>query len=296
MNSQHTSNSNKKTSTLLHDIEHISFLGVGSMASAILEGLLRNTANARFKVTATTNSARSAQRHSDLPRTEVLSVEQCADANKRAVTGAQLVVLGVKPWAITDLLREIAQDLALGATVVSVAAGITTELMREALGSRDDVQILRAMPNTPALIGRGVTGLAAAAASERATALGVALFECVGEVLVVPEREIDALSAISGSGPAYLFWFAEQLTAAAERAGFTADQARVLGEGTVTGAAALLHSSDKSPAELRREVTSPGGTTEKALEVFNAASPEAIFDGVVRAVKNRAAELAKKTN
>src|SRR5690606_436254 len=128
---------------------------------------------------------------------------------------------------------------------------------------------IRSMPNTPAVVGRAVTGLAAGSTAD-AAALRLArrLFETVGTVVEVPEAQIDALSTISGSGPAYFFLLVEEFTRAAVGKGFAEAEARVLAEQTFIGAAALLAASDDDPAELRRRVTSPGGTTERAIAVL----------------------------
>ncbi len=280
-------------STEQNQLQNIAFLGLGSMGYAILSGLLKTAQGARMQISATTNSEKSAAGYKNLDAAKVSSVEGDPQANIEAVRDAQLVMLCVKPWSVTEMLREIAADLAENAVVVSVAAGVTTAAMQKALGDRDDARVVRAMPNTPALVGKGVTGIAAASdVPAAAVELAQNVFECVGDVVVVDESEIDALSAISGSGPAYVFWFTEQLMDAAERAGFSSADAKLLAEQTVIGAAALMADSNKTPAQLRKAVTSPGGTTEKALEVFNAADPAALFDSVVAAAARKAAQLA----
>jgi pyrroline-5-carboxylate reductase len=149
------------------------------------------------------------------------------------------------------------------------------------------------MPNTPAVVGKAVTGLAASAAASGAdVALVRRLFETVGAVVEVPESQIDALSTISGSGPAYVFLLVEALTAAAEAQGFTPAEARVLAEQTFVGAAALLAASGEDPAELRRRVTSPKGTTERAVAVLQEADLAGLFGRATDAALARARELA----
>lgn len=262
------------------------------MSGAILRGVLARAGSGLETVRGTCFSAASAAKLQELPGVQIRSVAECPDANRWAVQGADVVVLGVKPWKITETLREIAADLAPGAIVISVAAGIRLATLAAALGERTDVQLVRAMPNTPALVGQGVTGVAAASAAESGLRVAEALFATVGHVVMVPEEQIDALSAVSGSGPAYLFWFAEQLTAAAERLGFAAEQARLLAENTLIGAAELLAQGEKTAAQLRADVTSPNGTTEKALEVFNTHNPAAMFDAALQAALTRAKEIA----
>jgi pyrroline-5-carboxylate reductase len=223
--------------------------------------------------------------------TSAASVEEDADANRRAVRGARIVVVGVKPHMVPDLLREIADDLDPAALVISVAAGVTIATFEGLLP--DHVAVLRSMPNTPSLVGRGVTGLAAGTRSTpEDLALARSVFATVGDVVEVPEDRIDALSTISGSGPAYVFLLIEELTRTAEAKGFSPDEARVLVQGTFRGAVELLAASDDEPAELRRRVTSPKGTTERAVEVLQAADLSGLFDRATDAALARARELA----
>jgi pyrroline-5-carboxylate reductase len=149
------------------------------------------------------------------------------------------------------------------------------------------------MPNTPAVVGEAVTGLAAGAAASAAhTAVVRRLFETVGTVIEVPESQIDALSTISGSGPAYFFLLVEEFTKAAVGKGFAEADARVMAERTFIGAAALLAASDVDPAELRRRVTSPKGTTERAIAVLQDARLDEVFASATDAALARARELA----
>jgi pyrroline-5-carboxylate reductase len=192
---------------------------------------------------------------------------------------------------VSSLLAEIADALDPDALVVSVAAGITTATMESVVSNT----VVRTMPNTPALVGKGVTGIAA---GSRATSAHLdrvrAVFEQVGWVLEIPESQIDALSTISGSGPAYVFHAMEQWTAAARELGFSDDDARNLVEKTFAGATALLDASDVGPAELRRRVTSPNGTTERAIAVLDDAHLADIYRAAAEAALARAVELARE--
>src|SRR5690606_8171484 len=172
------------------------------------------------------------------------------EGNARAVDGAKLVVLGVKPAGIVELAREIAPHLAADAVVVSIAAGTTTASIEAALPAA--VSGVRAVPNTPSTVGLGVRGVAGGSrASDDDVALVAHMFEAVGEVIVLDESQIDALSTISGSGPAYVFLLIEELTKTAERMGFTAEQAATMVQGTFRGATELLAADGSEPAELR---------------------------------------------
>nr|WP_236006932.1 pyrroline-5-carboxylate reductase [Clavibacter zhangzhiyongii] len=269
----------------------LAMLGTGSMNGAILGGLLQPGVEVDGDVRVTTRSAASAAALAERDGVAASSVEEDPDANRRAVRGARVVVVGVKPHMVPDLLREIADDLEPGALVVSVAAGVTIATFESLLP--EHVAVLRSMPNTPSLVGRGVTGLAAGTRSTpEDLALARAVFATVGDVVEVPEDRIDALSTISGSGPAYVFLLIEELTRTAEAKGFSPDEARVLVQGTFRGAVELLAASDDEPAELRRRVTSPKGTTERAVEVLQAADLSGLFDRATDAALARARELA----
>jgi pyrroline-5-carboxylate reductase len=266
----------------------VAFLGAGAMGGAILAGLVAAGVEVRGGIRAVNRTEAKAATLRG-PGVLSLAYETDDDATERALAGAKLVVLGVKPAGIPELLTEIAPLLEPDAVVVSIAAGVTTARM-EALVANP---VVRTMPNTPATVGQAVTGIAA---GSRATASIVALvsrlFATSGRVLVVPEAQLDSLSAISGSGPAYVYLLAEALTEAARRLGFADADARVLAEGTFTGAAALLTASGEEPAELRRRVTSPQGTTERALAVLGDADRPGHCERAAQAAIARARELA----
>ncbi|NYJ29682.1 pyrroline-5-carboxylate reductase [Galbitalea soli] len=266
----------------------IAILGTGSMGGAILAGLVAPGVTVEGGIRVTNRTVPKARAlASDAVRS--FALDETPDANLRAVQDARLVLIGVKPAMVPDLLREIAPQLAPDAIVVSVAAGVTIATMEALVPSI----VLRAMPNTPAVVGRAVTGIAAGSRGGAAELeLVRALFETVGEVLVVPESKIDALSTISGSGPAYVFYLIEELTRTAMGLGFTPEEAAVMVNGTFRGAAELLAASDVGPAELRRRVTSPKGTTERAIAVLEGADLAGLFDRATAAALERARELA----
>jgi pyrroline-5-carboxylate reductase len=261
-------------------------LGAGSMGSAIAQG----AAAAGLPVRVTTRSEARAERARGRGL-DARSLEQDPDANAWAVDGAELVVLAVKPAGIVALAEEVAPALPSGVAVVSVAAGIPLAALRAALPAGTGV--LRAMPNTPAAIGRGVTGLAAAdGTSDRARSAARAVFGTVGTVVEVTEDRIDPLSAISGSGPAYVYYFVEQLQRAAERLGFSPAESAALVLGTVSGSVGLLDETGAPAAELRRQVTSPNGTTERAIGVFDRFGMDRMLDQAFAAAIARSKELA----
>jgi pyrroline-5-carboxylate reductase len=269
----------------------IAFLGAGSMARAILTGLLQPGVIVEGGIRATNRTAAKAGELAELEGVTAWATESDPEANRAAVTGADVVVVAVKPHMVPDLLAEIAGSLRPGTLVISVAAGVTIATFESLLP--ESVSVIRSMPNTPATVGRGVTGLSAGTRSgERELELASALFETVGQVLVVPEDKLDALSSISGSGPAYVFYLIEQLTATAVAKGFTPEEAAVMVNGTFLGASTLLAASPESPTELRRRVTSPKGTTERAIQELEKADLRGLFDRATDAAVARSRELA----
>ncbi len=274
--------------------EAIAILGLGSMGRAILAGLLAPESGLRSSIRVTNNSAAKAAEFDGHDSVTAFATELDAAANANAVRGAKVVIAAVKPWQMTELLAEISDALEPDAVVVSVAAGVTTASMEAVLPA--SVAVIRAMPNTPALVRKGVTGLSAGSrASTSQLELVKVLFSSVGKVVVVHEEQLDDLGALSGSGPAYVFYFIEQLMASAMSRGFSKEDARTLVLDTFAGAAELLAASGEEPAELRRRVTSPNGTTERAIEVFDRADLAEIFDEALTAAVSRSKELAAET-
>ena len=266
----------------------IAIIGAGAMGGAILSGLVKPDVEVTGGITVTNRSAAKADAI-QLGGVRSLALERDADANRTAAASAKVVLVGVKPAMVTDALAGIADALQPDAVVISLAAGVTTATMEGVVRNA----VLRSMPNTPAVVGRAVTGLAAGSRSAADDlALGRAVFETVGTVIEVPEGQIDALSTISGSGPAWVYFFIEQLTRAAEDLGFTAEQARTMVQETWLGSMEYLAASGRSPEELRREVTSPKGTTERAIAVLENADLQTLFARAAAASLARARELA----
>ena len=269
----------------------IAFLGAGSMARAVLAGLLKPSVTVTGGIRATNRSTAKAAELAGTDGVTAWATETEPNANRLAVAGAGIVIVAVKPAMVPDLLDEIADSLEPGTLVLSVAAGVTIATFEKHLP--DSVAVIRSMPNTPAVVGMAVTGLSAGTRStDEQLALARALFETVGEVLVVPETKLDALSTISGSGPAYVFYLIEQLTQTAIDKGFTAEEAATMVNGTFLGASALLAVSDLGPGELRRQVTSPRGTTERAVQQLETGDLKGLFDRATDAALARARELA----
>ena len=245
----------------------LAFLGTGSMNGAILRGVLAGGTDAA-QVRATTRSMSSAEKLREETGVTVFAGEENEDANTQAVQGADIVLLGVKPYAILDLAREVAPALDPETVVVSVAAGVTVDALQKALPEGQPV--VRSMPNTPSSVGRGALSVTAGEHTSDEQLAGVKdVLSAVGTVVEVPENLIRAVTGVSGSGPAYVFYLAEAMQQAGEALGLDPETARVLAKETVSGAGVLLAPQDADPAALRQAVTSPGGTTEQAITTFD---------------------------
>ena len=276
---------------MAESLPSLAFLGAGSMGGAILRGVVASGIRIDGGITATNRTPEKAAAFDDVDGVTSIALSEQPEGNADAVAGARIVLVGVKPAMVPDLLREIAPYLADDAIVVSLAAGVTLQTFADVLG--DDARVIRSMPNTPSTVRRGVAGLAAgASATAEDLALVRRLFETVGAVVEVPESQIDALGTISGSGPAYVYLLIEEFTKAAVGLGFSDADARLMAEQTFIGATALLEASGEDPAELRRRVTSPKGTTERAIAVLQDAHLDRTFSDAAAAALARSKELA----
>jgi pyrroline-5-carboxylate reductase len=264
----------------------ITFIGGGNMATALVGGMVaRGVRAADVRVV----EPGDAQRERLAGRFPGIVLHARTDA--AAVAGAKLVVLAVKPQHMREVAQALAPHLGAAATVLSIAAGIRLADLARWLGGCP--RLIRAMPNTPALVGRGISGVfALPAVSADGRGLATAVLEAGGEVLWVDdEAMLDAVTGVSGSGPAYVFYFLEALEEAAHGLGFGAPDARRLAYATFSGAVALAQASAHEPAELRAQVTSKGGTTERALATMEGSGVKAGIVAAVRAAAERAREL-----
>lgn len=208
-----------------------------------------------------------------------------------ALAGRRVVVVATKPRDVRQLLEQTGTVISPPQVVVSVAAGVPLAVYEARLGR---VAVIRAMPNTPALVGEGVTGIAAGShAGEEEMAAATSILSAVGEVRRLDESLMDAVTAVSGTGPAYVFLLAEALIEAAVREGLPRDIAESLVYGTVRGAGHLLTDTGLTPAELRGQVTSPGGTTAAAVHVLEERGFRALVEDAVRAAAERSRQLGE---
>ncbi|MBJ2159638.1 pyrroline-5-carboxylate reductase [Variovorax sp. IB41] len=263
----------------------IAFIGGGNMASAIIGGLIQQgTPAAAFEVVEPFEAARTKLAQS-------FGITAQAEASE-ALSRCGVVVWAVKPQAFAEAAKPV-RAFAGDALHLSVAAGIPSDSIARWVGTE---RVVRAMPNTPALVGQGMTGLFArpdVTSADRA--LVSQLLTPTGELLWVDaEPALDAVTAMSGSGPAYVFYFIEAMTEAGVEMGLTPDQAQRLAIGTFTGASALAHSATEPPSVLRERVTSKGGTTYAAITSLEGADIKAQFKIAIRAAQKRAAELGEE--
>lgn len=265
----------------------LTFIGGGNMASALIGGLVaRGQAVAGIRVVEPFAEAR------DRLRGAFPGIRADDAVSAESLAGTAVVVLAVKPQQMRAAATALAPHLAgSSAVVLSIAAGIRLRELARWLGGHP--RIVRAMPNTPALIGKGISGVFAAPAVDEAGRAGAAaVLEAAGEVLWVGrEADLDAVTGISGSGPAYVFYFLEALEVAARDQGFDPAAARRLAYATFAGAVALAQSSELDPATLRAQVTSKGGTTERAIATMEVAGVKGQIVAAVAAAAERSREL-----
>ena len=256
----------------------ITIIGGGNMGEALIKGLRKAHRVSVFEI----NTARAKY----LKEKYKVSVK---DNVRRALDDANVVIFAVKPQ---DMEAALAGVHGAGHKLfISIAAGLTTKFFEKRLGK---IRVVRAMPNVPALIGEGITALCAGQyASSKDLAVARKVLSSVGKTMVVKEKDMDAVTAVSGSGPAYVFLFVEQWMAAARALGFKDAQARALVYRTLTGSAHLLEKSPFDVATLRAKVTSKGGTTQAAMDTFFKGRFGQLMKNALLAAKKRSRELAK---
>ena len=266
-------------------MSHTALIGTGVMGETLLAGLLR----AGWAPTSIVGADRRESRRQELEgRYGVRCVESPADA----VDGADTVLLVVKPQDVADLLPAIAPHLAEGALLVSLCAGVTTAQLE--VGLPEGTPVIRVMPNTPAQVSEGMAAVSPGShAGEVDLEKAVHVMEAVGHAVVLPERYQDAVTAISGSGPAYLFFVVEAMIDAGVMLGLPRDISTKLVNQTMFGSAKLLVESEQHPNLLREMVTSPAGTAAAALRHLEERSVKAAFMAAMEAARDRSAELGR---
>ena len=261
----------------------LAILGAGVMGETLLSGLLRSGWTAD-QIVATD---RRVERQVELVSRYGITMLE----NEQAVAEADTVILVVKPQDMADLLDEIRESLKPDTLVVSLAAGVDTESIEARLA--DGVAVVRVMPNTPAQVDEGMAAISAGAHSDQEHLDRVTeILSATGQVVTVPERYQDAVTAISGSGPAYLFFVVEAMIEAGVHLGLPRDIATQLVVQTMLGSAKLLRETGEHPTVLRERVTSPGGTTAAAVRQLEDHKVRAAFLGAMEAARDRSRDLA----
>ena len=265
----------------------LAFLGAGNMAEALIKGLLRAEVAAPHEIICTD---RRKERGDELVARYGV---RFTTSNAQAAREAGLVVLSVKPQVMNHLLEEISPALDESKLVISIAAGVPIEAIERKVGH--GVRIVRTMPNTPALVGAGATALSAGRhATEADLALAKSLFDAIGKSVVVDETLLDAVTGLSGSGPAYIFLIIEALSDAGVKVGLPRYQAQELAAQTVLGSAKLLIETGEHPGRLKDQVTSPGGTAIAGLHTLEAGGLRTTLMDAVEAATRRSKELGQK--
>jgi pyrroline-5-carboxylate reductase len=265
--------------------KRVAFIGCGNMGSVLISGTLSSGLISKDKVLVTDIRP---ERLEYIREREGISI---TEKNREAVEKSDVIVLAVKPQVIGKVLSEIRDVVTGDKVIISIAAGITTGFIEEALGK--EVPVVRVMPNTPCLVKTGASGISPGKyAGEQEETIAEEMFRGVGIVVKVPEQMLDAVTALSGSGPAYIFYIIESLIEAGMEMGLSEDDARKLVSQTVLGAARMFVETGESPQVLRAKVTSPGGTTETALKYLEEKGFQKILIAAVKEAAKRSKELS----
>jgi pyrroline-5-carboxylate reductase len=264
----------------------IGVVGAGNMAEALIRGLVRGGHVPAEHVMA------SNPRQERLDQLQAAYKIKVSKDNREVARNAQVCILAVKPQIVDKVLREIGDQLEPGTLVISVCAGISTETIEAACG--EGVRVVRAMPNTPALVGAGATAISAGKrASETDLATARAVFDAVGITVTLEEHHLDAVTGLSGSGPAYIFLILEALSDAGVKVGLSRRNAQKLAAQTVLGSAKMVLETDEHVGHLKDMVTSPGGTAIAGLHTLEEGGLRTTLINAVETATKRARELGR---
>ncbi len=267
--------------------KEIAFIGAGNMAEAILGGLLGNKALPSGNITLGDPSEKR------LAHLKKKYGTKTTKSNCDAAKGSDIVILAVKPQVMANVLDGLKDFIPPEKLVISIAAGITTSFIKERLGKK--TKVVRVMPNTPALVGMGISAVSAPGGiSKSHMSAAKEIMNTVGKTLFLDERYLNAVTGLSGSGPAYFFLMIEALIEGGVASGLSRNVSKELAVETARGAAALLVETGKDPATLREMVTSPGGTTVAGLKVLEDGAVRPAFKKAVKAATARSKELSGK--
>jgi pyrroline-5-carboxylate reductase len=264
----------------------VGVIGAGHMGAAIISGLLRSGTLAPSNLQACDTDKEVCAR---IARTYGIS---CYSNNRQLVDGSDIVIIVVKPKDVASVLREIKDVTTSSHLVISVAAGLRIGYIEKRLGS--GVQVVRVMPNTPVVVGEGITCISAGSkVTEDNLKIASVIFNSFGKVAVVAEENLDAVTGLSGAGPAYIYIVIEALTDAGIAVGLPKDLALTLSAQTTFGAAKMVLESGQNPAELRQTVATPGGVTIEGIKALEQGGLRDVFKEAVSRATERSKELAK---
>lgn len=266
----------------------LGFIGAGNMAEAIARAAIKSNILAANQIIACDVNEERRNLFASLGAHAVTTSAQ-------VISQSRQVMLAVKPQQMKDVARDLAENLSPGQVVISIMAGITSNKLAQTIAghasSAPNVRVIRVMPNTPLQVGLGMAGVCLGQHAQPGDEqLTMRLFGAAGQAIIIPEEKIDALTAVSGSGPAYLFYLAEAMEKAAKEMGL-GEHAHLLVTQTLLGSAKLLAESADTPAELRRKVTSPGGTTEAAIKHMEGNKSIDVVVNAIKAACKRSIEL-----
>ncbi len=262
------------------------FIGAGNMAEALMGGILSSKKMSETSIGFTEINPTRVQYIQ-----EKFKIRSFSD-NSKAVSWADIILFAVKPQSMANVLSEISSIRFNDKILISIAAGIPIRFFEEKLSQK--ICMIRVMPNMPALVGKGVSGISRGGASTaKDEAIACEIMSAVGEIVQVPENLLDAVTAISGSGPAYFFYFMEAMIEAGIELGLSLEASSKLVEWTSLGASTLIQQTQEKPEILRRKVTSPGGTTEAAIKSFDENQTKKLIIQAIHMAEKRSKELQK---
>jgi pyrroline-5-carboxylate reductase len=256
------------------------------MAKAIMKGLVSSKMKTSVELTAYDTDSLA------LASVKKLFKAKPAASNQALVKECDVIFLAIKPQVYADILSPLKPDFTAGKLIISIMAGLSVKKIQAVTGK---VPVVRVMPNMPALVGEGACGYCASKeASKKQMLLAETILDTFNRIkILLPEKQLDTVTAISGSGPAYFFYFAEAVMEASKELGFDIKDAKKLIAQTMIGAGQVMLESEDTPEVLRQKVTSKGGTTQKAIETMEKSGMKNIIKDAIKAAKNRSEELGK---
>ncbi len=269
------------------EINKLTMIGAGNMAEALLQGMINNQLIQAEKIWVTNRS--NEQKLQELKEKYAVNISY---DQEKLLAGADVIILAMKPKDVARAMEQIRQYLTKDTLIISVLAGVPMESIETLAGQK--LPVVRAMPNTSAAIGLSATGVAVNdIVTDGQKELIKTIFDTVGLTVFVKEEQLDAVTGVSGSGPAYVYYLAEAMEKGAVEIGLDPEIAKALVRQTLLGAANMLEQSGKSPEQLRKEVTSPGGTTEAGLKVLDAHQVNKAFAECIQTATSRSKEMGK---